>query len=232
MEDGEESIERERRKLLVKSLPFMLNSAWEAHTALSPANLASTAISEFQKFERNAKLQEEEVRSLTHEFEHLELKSEGTGRLSLTLTRDELLELIGNYLVSQFLNDGSAGSKFTISSNYPGYDGMLSLPSKAIFTKLIEDKIDQHVVFGEIDEAETLNPAEVWMFSFDEDQRSDIRFGPVFVSENRILFGRFRLIPVTDLLKEITNGHFSASIESRGKTRAEGTRFLLTRLDH
>lgn len=232
-EEAEDSIEEDRRKLLAKSMPFMLNALWEAHTALSPANLASKAVSEFQRFENTTRSQEEEMRDLTKEIDHLKLKSEGTGRLSLTLTREEILELVGNYLVSQFLNEGSAGSRFIISENYHGYDGMLSLAYKTIFVKLVEEKIDQKWVFAEIDKAENLNPSEVWIFAYNEDQRSDIRFGPVFVSENKVLFGRFKLMAVTDLLKGITKGRFSATImgseiSDDGKKR---TRFLLARLE-
>jgi hypothetical protein len=228
---AEESVERERRKLLANSLPLMLNAIWEAHAALSPVNLASTALSQYQKLEKDAKLQQEELRSLIQDLSDLNLHTEGTGRLSLTLTRDQLLELIENYLVLQYLNQGSTGAKFTISKNIHGYDGMLSLPNKEIFTSLIEEKIDNNWIFDEISKAQTLNPSEIWIFTYQEEQRSDILFGPVFVSENRILRGRFRLMPVTSLLKLITKERFSFTVE-KSESEMQGARFLLTRLDH
>src|SRR5487761_188150 len=110
---GEEPVEEERRKILARSLPFMISAVWEAHAALSPANLASVAASEYQRLETNAKLREEEMKSLTQDIGRLNLQAESTGRISLTLSRNEILELVGNYLISQFRNDGSAGAQFT-----------------------------------------------------------------------------------------------------------------------
>jgi hypothetical protein len=48
-----------------------------------------------------------------------------------------------------------------------------------------------------------LNSSEVLIFTYQEDQRWDILFGSVFLGENSILRGRFRLMFVTDLLKLI-----------------------------
>ena len=226
----EEFVEAERRKILAKSLPFMINAVWEAHTVLSPANLASVATSEYQRLEASAKLREEEIKSLKQDIGHLNLQSESTGRISLTLTRGEILELVGNYLISQFRDDGSAGAQFTVSPNHRGYDGVLNLPSKVIFSKLVREKIDQNWIFGEVDKAESLNPAEVWIFTYDEN-KFDVRFDPVFVSETRIMRGRFKILPLTDLIGAITKGSFSASIESRGESDKDTTRFMLTKIN-
>ncbi|MDG6997908.1 MAG: hypothetical protein JRN15_02205 [Nitrososphaerota archaeon] len=227
MAEDTEALAEERRKLLAKSLPFMLNAAWEAHSILSPAGIASRAVSEYQKFEKNTKLQRDEIKSLTKQIDSLDIQAEETGRISLSLTRAELLELVGNYLVSQFLNVGSAGVKFSQTSN-GDYDGILRLPDKSIFAKLIQGEIDQQRVFSEADKAESLNPSEVWIFTHDASKRSDIRFGPIFVSENKILRGRFRAMPVTDIFSDITKGRFSALIESEVRTGSEEpkTRFV------
>lgn len=231
MAEETDALAEERRKLLARSLPFMLNAAWEAHSFLSPAGLASKAVSEYQKLEKNAKLQRDEIKSLTKQISNLDIQAEGTGRISLSLTRAEILELIGNYLVSQFLNTGSAGAKF--STKYKGdYDGALRLPDKSIFAKLIQADIDQQRVFSEVDNAEILNPSEVWIFTYDAIKRADIRFGPVFVSENKILRGRFLLMPVTDIFRDVTKGHFSALIDLEKKTgnmEAAKTRFVFTK---
>jgi len=226
----EEFVVGERRRILAKSLPFMINAVWEAHTVLSPANLASAAASEYQRLETSAKLREEEIKSLKQDIGRLNLQSESTGRISLTLTRSEILELAGNYLISQFRNDGSAGSQFTVSSSHQGYDGMLNLPNKVVFSKLVREKIDQNWIFGEVDKAESLNPAEVWIFTYDE-HRFDVRFDPVFVSETRIMRGRFKLLPLTEMIGSITRDSFSASIESSGESEDDVTRFMLTKID-
>lgn len=226
MTEETEEVAGERRKLLAKSLPFMLNAAWEAHSILSPAGLATRAVSEYQKFEKSTKLQRDEIKSLTKQISALDIQTEGAGRISLSLTRVELLELVGSYVALQFLNVGSAGVRF-IHTPKGDYDGILRLPDKSIFTKLIQGEIDQQAIFNEADKAEGLNPSEVWIFTYDASKRSDIRFGPIFVSENKILHGRFRVMPVTDIFNDITKGRFSAVIEHEVKTsEAPRTRFV------
>jgi hypothetical protein len=222
-------VEGERRKILARSLPFVLNAAWEAHSVLSPGRLASTAISEFQKVEENEKIKEAEIATLVRDIGHLNLKSEEDGSLSLTLTRSEILELIGNYLVSQFLKEGSIGTRFEVSSNFPNYDGVLSLPNKAVFAKLVEMKIDQKWIFDEADRAQEVNPSEVWVFVYDN-ERFDIRFDPVFISENRTMRGRFKLFPVTEVIDSVTKGKFGATIDSSAERENEQTRFVLRRV--
>jgi ribosomal protein S15P/S13E len=231
MSDEEGPVEGERRKILAKSLPFMINAAWEAHAALSPMNLASTAVSEYQKMEKDAKLQENEVRSLVKAIENLNLKSEGRGRLSLTLTRNQIVDLVGYYLVTKFLTEGSWGSKFK-RSTLPEFDVSLSLANRTIYAKFVREKMNDDRLFGEVDKAETLNPCEVWVFSLEKDRRFDVRFDPVFLSETKILRGRFRLGPATEVLQELLKGKFSVDVQAGegGGNEENQFRFLLTRV--
>jgi hypothetical protein len=208
----------------------MINAAWEAHNALSPLNLASSAINEYQKSERNARVQEEEFKSLVKQIDHLNLRNEA-GRLSLTLDRKQILELIGIFLVNQFLTEGSWGSKFEVTDNHEGYDGMLGLANKMVFAKLVGETVSEKWVFAEADKAEKLNPSEVWIFMLQEGPRSDIKFGPVFVSEHKVLRGRFRVLTVTDLLKSITKGRFVARLDTTATKTNDGNRFILARND-
>ncbi len=230
MSDEDERVEEDRRKILVKSLPFMINAAWEARSALSPVNLATTAVKEYQKIEKNHWLQEREIESFAKEIDHLKLKSEGGGRLSLTLDRKQILELVGNYLVNQFLTEGSWGARFLVTESYSGYDGVLSLANKNVFAKLVEEKIDDRWVFSEADRAEKLNPSEVWIFVLEEGPRSDIKFGPVFVSEHKIMRGRFRVLSISDVLRSTTKDRFTATKVAAPKS-TEGVTFLLARRD-
>ncbi len=230
-----ESLEIERRKIVAKSLPFMLNALWEAHSLLSPASLASRAALEYAKFQSNNRLKEEEIQSLLRQVGHIEFRSEGTGRISITLTREELLELIGSYLVGEFLNEGGSGEEFaTLPKNDSDFDGMLKLPDKTIYAKLLERRMDRSGVYLEIDKAQTMNPSEVWIFSCSDELRSDVLFAPIFLSESMILRGRFRLMPITDVLNSITKGRFSASIikrsaETDNELPGEGFCFLFAK---
>ncbi|MDG6904851.1 MAG: hypothetical protein JRN20_03600 [Nitrososphaerota archaeon] len=225
-----EPVESERRKILAKSLPFVLNAVWEAHSVLNPVRLASTAASEFQRLEEDGKRKELEIKSLARDIGNLNLRTDNEGRLSLILTRDQLLEIAGNYLISQFLSEGSFGAHFETSSKPPDYDGMLNLPNKAIFAKIVETEIDQNWIFNEADKAVELNPSEVWIFNYN-DQRFDVRFDPIFISEGKILRGRFKLIPATELISFATKGLFSATIDKNADEVENTTRFNLTRVN-
>ena len=52
--------------------------------------------------------------------------------------------------------------------------------------------------------------------------------GPIFLGENKVLRGRFRVMSVTDAMREITDGRFAASILGDSEN---GTRLLLSRHD-
>jgi hypothetical protein len=236
MGEEAEKVALDRRRLLAKSLPFVLNAAWEVHSVFSPAGLTLRAVSEYERLESNSKLQKEELKTLTEQIGQLDVHSEGTGRISLALTRGELLEVIGNFLVLQFLNEGSRGARFMpISRESSDYDRMLRLPDKRVFAKLLEKGVSQDQVSIEMEEAKKLNPSETWILTYENNHRLDITFDPVFVSEKKILHGRFKILPVTDMFNTITKGHFTASIERAqegpGTEKIVGpkTRFLFKR---
>ncbi|MHB2037061.1 MAG: hypothetical protein ACYCPW_10025 [Nitrososphaerales archaeon] len=226
---AEDVIETERRKLLAKSLPFMLNAVWEAHQVLSPGNLASTAIGQYQRLENNARMNREELAALTRDVGKLDLQSEGTGRLSLTLTRPQILVLIANYLSSKYFRRASTDAELKPVTAMPDYDGMLVLPTKAVFVKLIREDLDQESLVKEIGKAETLNPSDVCIICYQTSHRTDILFDPVFVSENRIERGRFRLMSLPDTFEEISKGKFTATIENSKEHMEDSVRILFVK---
>ncbi|MDG7001454.1 MAG: hypothetical protein JRN15_20345, partial [Nitrososphaerota archaeon] len=74
----------------------------------------------------------------------------------------------------------------------------------------------------------SLNPSELWIFSFNDIQRADIKLDPVFAGENKILRGRLRVIPVADLFKDMSSGKFTAYTQSPTGDGGKA-RFLLQR---
>ncbi len=218
---AEDIIEAERRKLLARSVPYMLNVVWEAHQVLSPGYLASTAIEQYQRLENNARMNREELSALTRDVGKLNLESEGTGRLSLTLTRPQLKVLIANYLSSEYFRQASANAELRPATALPDYDGMVVLPTKSVFVKLIKEDLDQKSLVKEIDKAETLNPSDVCIICYETSHRTDILFDPVFVSENKVQRGRFRLLSLPDLIGEISKHKFTATIEKSEDSQEE-----------
>ena len=217
-------------------MTYMFGIFWQARSAISPTNLASVAVDQFQKVESNVKLQREELKALTRDLGNLQLQVEGTGRLSFSLSREQILGLAENYLSSKFVNEGGTTSPFTI---YPKVvradvnkklDGALHLPSRTIFVKLTKHLMDERTLQQEVEKAREQNPSDTWIFTHQESQRIDVKFEPFFVSENRILWGHFRVMPLTDLIKEISYGHFTASIESKESksrdTSGKGTAYM------
>ena len=217
----EDIVAGERRKFLARSIPYMLNAVWEAHQVLSPGYLASTAIEQYQHLENNARQNREELSALTRDVGKLNLQSEDTGRLSLTLTRPQLMVLIANYLSSQYFRQTSTDAELKPAVSVPEYDGMLVLPTKSVFVKLIKEDLNQKSLVNEIDKAETLNPSDVCIICYETTHRTDILFDPIFVSENKVQRGRFRLMSLPDLFGEISKRKFSATIEKFEESQEE-----------
>lgn len=204
----------ERRKMLSKALPYFLNAFWQAHTAMSPVGLASAAIDQYQKIEKDLKDQQEEITNLFADFGQLDLMIEGMSRLSLSLSRDQLLALIGNYLCTKFVRETNGNYELVTKQEQNGFDGVLYLPSRSVFVKLCKTSLQDGMLEQELETAKSLNPSELWIFSFNDHQRMDIKLDPVFAGENKVLRGRLRVIPVADLFKEISGGKFTAYTQS------------------
>ncbi|MGA2875166.1 MAG: hypothetical protein ABSE82_06450 [Nitrososphaerales archaeon] len=218
---SDDEVETGRRKLLARSVPYMLNVVWEAHQVLSPSYLASTAIEQYQRLEDIARTNREELSHLTRDVGKLNLQSESMGRLSLTLTRPQMLVLIANYLSTEYFRQASVDAELMPVASLPDFDGMLVLPTKSVFVKLNREDLDQKSLIREIDRAETLNPSDVCIVCYETSHRTDILFDPVFVSENKVQRGRFRLISLPDLFEEISKRKFTATIEKSTESQEE-----------
>jgi hypothetical protein len=205
----DDTTEPERRKLLAQALPYMLNVYWEARTTFSPGGLAAVALNQYERVEQNHKLQRVDLELLAHDLGQLDMKIEGAGRISLTLSKDQLLGFIRNYLISYFLSQGSSSSEL-VRTKGKDYDATLTLPSKTIFVKLRKSSLDEAAINLELERAKALNPSEVWIFPYFGIEGKDIRFDPVFVSEDRILYGHLRVVPVSEVMTAATGGRFFA----------------------
>src|SRR5579875_1834327 len=113
-EDSSDKVDR--RKVLTKAIPFMLNALWEAHSAMNPGKLATLAADRYRKIENEIKSEREEILVVLGKLPYLDLEVNGTGRLSLTLSREHILALIERYLSTKFANEGGKSAKSVATS--------------------------------------------------------------------------------------------------------------------
>ena len=223
-----------RRKVLEKAFPYLVVAAWQAHSALSPGTLLSNVVSQYEKVNQNAGASRDELRSLIKETGLLDLKVEGLGRLSLSLSNEQLLALIGNYLTSKFAREGATAKSFKLEAKENNEcDARLYLPSRAVFAKLCKNSLDEPGIVSELERARARNPSDTWIFSYLGSQNREFLFEPVFLSENVTLQGRLRLMTVSHLLFELTRSRFVATVETFEQEENNGgtkARFLLSRL--
>ena len=205
----------------------MLNAFWQAHTVMSPVGLATAAVDQYQRMEKDLKEQQKELTNLYADIGQLNIQIEGMSRLSLSLSRDQLLMLIESYLNVIFMSEGIGSLELRTIDKQSGFDGILNLPHRSVFVKLYNTTPDDSVIEKELETAKSLNPSEVWIFSYDGSRRIDIRLDPAFLGENRVIRGRFRMMPFSDLLKLTSGGKFTACVQS--STEDGNVRFLLTK---
>ena len=58
-------------------------------------------------------------------------------------------------------------------------------------------------------------PCEFWLLTL-QDEDFDVRLDPVFVAENKVLFGRFRRLGLSNMLRNLLGHEFLVSAERSG----------------
>jgi hypothetical protein len=222
---------------LEKLIPYLIGGLWQAHDALSPMGLIARVTDQYQKINENTAASAEELSSIIREVKSLDLRILETGRLSLTLSQEQLLVLIGNYLTKKYARNGATSGSIMIETESGGHEqgsqAILSLPNRAIYVRLCENALGQEALEHELAEAKSRNPSETWIVSYLGSQKADYLLEPVFLAENLILRGHFRVMTVSDLLSEITQRRFVASLEEfvkKESTSKSSARFILSRI--
>ncbi len=198
----------------------MLGVFIQAQSILSPGALMEAALKEYERSEKEVEDQRGELSMLLKRLSELDVQVSG-GRLRLTLTRPQALRLVGDYLSKIYLPDGGASSELREAPSGSGFDGVMILPNFSVYVTLEEEVPSTESIDAKVRKAMSLNPGQVWAFCIPEVQRHDSRFDPVFVSENKVLRGRLRVLPVSDVFKEISGGRLRASATP---TTAKGER--------
>ena len=203
----------DRRKLMGQAIPFALKALWEARSAISPARLTTEALDQYSKVEAEGKLQRNELQAVLEEILRQKIHLEGAGKIALTLSREEVLTLIGRILKRQFAGEGANRVELDILPHDSGRDAILPLLTRNVSVKLYLSSEDAANLQSDLEEAKKDNPSELWIFSWLPSlQERNLRFDPVFLSESRILRGRLRVQPIGSIFNEITEGNFSATL--------------------
>ena len=97
---------------------------------MSPVGLATTAVDQYQRMDKDLKDQQKELANLYADIGQLNIQIEGVSRLSLSLSRDQLLMLIESYLNTVFVIEGNRSLELTTMDKQSGFEGILNLPHR------------------------------------------------------------------------------------------------------
>jgi hypothetical protein len=204
--------------MLGQALPFMLNAFWEAHSFVAPSRLAAAAIDRYSMAEDHSEVERRQLGALLRDLMNTEPEISGTEEMSLFISREQLLALIGRYLSREFSREGGRDTVLEIHEHDSGLDGTFALVTRSVYVKLYYSSRDVNQANADYERAKSLNPSEFWIFYYDRALfGKDVQFDPVFVSENKILRGRFRMLNVVEIFPALTEGRLTATIGDFGR---------------
>jgi hypothetical protein len=217
--------ENVRRKFLVGLVPYVVDSYWKTRSRLNPASILNQAINRFGSAEQDMLKQKETLELTLREIEGLDIAFEDN-TLSLYLPKDTLLELVGLYLKTMFAKEGGYTASLilpTDSQLKSLYDVELRLANLRIYAKLVFETLSTADFAPYLAQARSASAdsSEYWLFGLNGEETS-IMLNPIFLSENKILFGRFRYVGLDKVLHRFLGNRYAVSIlseEDRVKVR-------------
>ncbi len=146
------------------------------------------------------------------EVRRLNLQTLAPGIFSIEMTRDQLLDIVEDHLRVVFSYEGGRESRFARSE---AADAVLFLPARSVYVVLaLDSKPLEETALRR--EAEERNPGETFVFALGTMEVNE-RLAPKFVSEERVLHGFFRVIPVANLLADAFGKHYHVLAVGRGR---------------
>jgi hypothetical protein len=200
-----------RRRLLASLLPYIIELYGEFRGYLDPATILSRASAHLSSLERRMLDQEWSVRSALSDIEGLRVSFEEDG-LSLTLEKPLILEVLGQYIRLSMVDEGAHSARLGgggVLGRGLAYDAVASLPHKNIYLRLdLEAVLDPKDV---VEEVRDITPSELWLITSSGGPGA-IRLEPVFLSENRVLFGWVRRVPLDRVLNRLLRGRYEVEV--------------------
>lgn len=218
-----------RRTLLGRAIPYLVAAYWETGTRLSPATILTRIVEEYEDLREQIGTGRDRLQSILNDVDRLNITFEH-GKLSFDLDRTSALDLIATFLKETFAKDGGTAAIFRIlpaeSAEGRHYDAELKLADRSVYTRLVFREPSEDETSSYLEEAQRVAPSEFWVFSLKEDN-VDIRLQPVFVGENKVVFGRLRCLSLASSLEEILGKHYRVSTMQKG----DGAKVILERRD-
>lgn len=202
----------------MKAIPYLVSAYWEAGARVSPAAVLTRIVEEFEDVREQMEVERDRLQSVVSDFDRLNPTFEN-GKLTFDLDRTTALDLIATFLKKSFVKEGGTVAIFrTLPAQLAEdrhYDAELKLPDRSVYTRLLFRDPREGEMSSYLEEAHRAAPSEYWVFSLKEDSL-DLRLQPVFVSENKVIFGRLRYLPLMHLLEEMLGKHYRVSARHKG----------------
>ena len=202
-----------RRELVTKLLPFIAVSAIRLGVLTSPLGIISSAASRYNATVQKPGEKIGDLLPLLPGIEKLHVETSGPDGVTLTLQREDVTWCAEEYLAKVFGREGAAGARSgaPVGKAEEGFDRVFRLPSRNVYLKLMAELTDRDAE-KLLEATRALNPSEVIVIA-DRGGSKDTLLDPVFVSENRVMRGRFRTISTAELVSEFFGKRFEASVE-------------------
>ena len=206
-----------RRKIVVDLIPYLVTTYVRAQSRLGPAALLSRAIEGYGEEGREISGHRESLRAALRGVEDLNLRDEGDG-FAFELDRRTLLDIVKVHLVKEYISEGSHGSSMTFDppGEGPRFDAVLRLPMRSVLVSLLSGELTTDVESQYLESAVSLAPSQVWVLTLDDDN-IDSRLNPVFRSENKVLFGRLRIVGLSRVLEAYLGGGYEVKVSIEGE---------------
>lgn len=215
-----------RRKLIIGLIPYAINVYAQARTYLNPAAILTQALEAYEKTERQALRQKELLQAILDDWVDLQFTFEN-GKLCFLLDREMMLELLSKYFKKTLAKEGAAGAILKTlpydSSEERAFDAELKLPNRSIYVKLSLQDVAPENLSSYMEEARLASPSEFWLLGL-KDEDVETKLEPVFLGENRILFGRLRRLGLSTVLRVVLRIDCGISVEQK----EEGIKVLLS----
>ena len=203
-----------RRELIAKLLPFIAVSAIKMGVMTSPLGIITSAANRYNETVERPAERIGDLLPLLPGIEKLRVEVNGAGSVALTLERGEVSSCAEEYLRRLYSLEGGGRTRVGVPSSAEGggtFGHVLRLPSRNIYLKVTEELTQQEAA-SLLDLARRMNPSEVLIVA-DTGAGADERLDPVFVSENKIMRGRFRSISTAEMLAGFFGNRFTSQVE-------------------
>jgi len=185
-----------RRKLFLGIFPYLINIASELGV-ISKFD-ASKILSQRSVMEEN-----KVTASLKKLLKDRVQITRMDDTLVVHLDRMLLMKLIEEYLRNEYLDEGAFAASFyevNFSVGKVGLAAVMRLPHKYVYVSIQ----DESVVTQQLEEmVADLAPNHLIVLTADKTKVKDAYYGPKFISENRVEWGRVRFLHVAEVLEKI-----------------------------